>query len=152
MRKELSWKKGAFSSNYLISNFKKVIGSLKVSVFTSHASGEINGDRYTFQSQGVLSRTIHVFKKECHSYVASIKVNFWGSQANVRTSEKEYTWRFRNIWQTKWSLADDKQVLVSGTTNGLNLKGNIAHKGMDDLLVLISLYLKNYMMRRNSSG
>lgn len=147
---QLSWKKGAFSCVYHISNFKKKIGSLQVSSYSSSASGQINGGRYAFKKQGLLSRTIHVIQKESQSLVASIKVNIWGNRVSVQTKEKNYIWRFRNIWLTKWTLADEKQVLLTGTTNGLNLKGNIAHKEIDDVLILISLYVKNYMNRTNS--
>ena len=148
--KQLSWKKGAFSCVYQISNLRKTIGSLKVSSYSSGALGQINGGRYAFKKQGLLSRTIHVIQKESQSLVASIKVNIWGNKVSVQTKEKNYIWRFRNVWQTKWTLADEKQVLVSGTRNGLNMKGNIAHKEIDEVLILISLYVKNYMIRMNS--
>lgn len=133
MRKELHWTKGVFSNTYKISDYRKLIGSLKTEILSSNATGQIRDSRYLFKSQGLFSRTIHVFNDDSNVLIASIKMGFWGRKAHITTSDQNYIWKFKNLWQTKWALSDDKKTYLSGTYNGLISKGNIIYAEIDDL-------------------
>jgi len=150
MRKELKWKKGIFSNTYQISDYRRLVGLLKVEMLRSNASGEINGEKYIFKSQGILSRTVHVIHYETYELIASIKMGFWGNKAQITTEGRNYIWEFKNLWQTKWSISDEKKTYLAGTHNNLLSKGNLAFGELDDFLVLTSIYVKDYLIRRNS--
>ena len=152
MHKELHWKKGAFSNTYKISYHKEFIGSLSTEVFRSNATGQIEEDKYVFKSQGLLSRTIHVFEYISKQKIASIKVSAWGRKAQIKTKDKQYLWNFKNFWQTKWTIADQSKTYISGTHSSLLSKGNLIYRDADNFLILVSIYIIDYLKRRNSAG
>ena len=64
------------------------------------------------------------------------------NKAEIKIHERSYHWKYDNAWQTKWSISDEKGVLLNFA--GGMTKGSIEGNEPVDLHVLTGVFVTNY--------
>lgn len=136
------WKKGIFSDTYRLYSHNQQTGELRNRTFSRSSVGEINGKRYTFRTTGFFKQHTEIIDHSDHSVVGEIAYNSWMTKAQVTLNGRTYTWKYQNVWNTKWSISGQGSgdVMYKGTSTG----GHIEAATDDDLLLLTGLYVTNY--------
>ena len=142
MKNSLRWKKGVFSETYRIYSNDQEIGKMKNKTFSQSAIGEINGKSYTFKTKGLFKQHTEIYDNIDNSIIGGIGYNNWMTKAFLSIRDKKSTWKYDNIWNTKWSIynLDGVEIKYSGSSTG----GQIDSNTEDDLLLLTGLYVTNY--------
>lgn len=142
MQTNLSWKKGVFSDRYKIFSNDQQIGSMKNKTFSQSATGEINGKSYTFKTKGFFKQHTEIWDHANNEVVGEITYNNWMTKAFLSLKEKKYTWKYHNIWNTKWSIHESDKALIN--YKGSSTGGQIESVVNNELLILTGLYVTNY--------
>ena len=142
MKTKLTWKKGAFSTTYQIYWDERSIGQLQNQSFRQTSEGRINNKKYSFVTKGVFKQETRIINGESNKVIGRITYNSMKSRASIQLSDRTLSWKYDNIWQTRWRIYDEKQTLMR--FEGKSLKGSIEFEQADDLLVLTGLYVTNY--------
>ena len=142
MKMQLHWKRGALSSTYQILSKGQSIGQLQDNSFKRYSDGEIRKKKYRFHTEGLFKQHTKIIDQESSQVIGSIQYNSWMSKAEIKIHERSYHWKYDNAWQTKWSISDEKGVLLN-FAGGMR-KGSIEGKDPDDLHVLTGLFVTNY--------
>jgi len=142
MNKQLHWKKGAFSTNYQIFSKEQSIGQLQDNAFKRYSDGEIRNKKYRFLTEGVFKQNTKIIDRESNEVIGSIQYNSWMSKADIKINNRSYHWKYDNAWQTRWSISDEKGVLLNFA--GGMTKGSIEGDDPHDLHVLTGLFVTNY--------
>ena len=142
MQNSLRWEKGVFSDTYRIYSNDQQIGIMKNKSFSQSAIGEINGKSYTFKTKGFFKQHTEIFDNIDNSVMGEITYNNWITKAFLSIRNKRRTWKYDNIWNTKWSICNSERVEIkyAGSSTG----GQIDSNTEDDLLLLTGLYVTNY--------
>ena len=142
MQNKYHWKKGIFSDTYRVYTHNQQTGELKNRTFSQSADGEINRKRYTFRTKGFFKQHTEIIDHSDHSVVGEITYNSWMTKAYITIYGREYTWKYQNIWNTRWSISGQGSgdIKYKGTSTG----GQIEAATDDDLLLLTGLYVTNY--------
>lgn len=152
MRGEISWSKKLFSSTYELRNYRGKKGELTMEIMSGNATGSISGRRYRFRSTGLLSNVYEMICTETDALVAKIKFNSWKQKAKIITEDRQYYWKHKNFWQTKWSVFDDRREYVNCYNNSFVYGGDIVFHPSAEHMVLAGLFIKNRFVRRNSGA
>jgi hypothetical protein len=142
MIESLNWKKGFFSDTYRIYANKQQIGKLKNKTFSQTSVGEIKGKKYTFKTKGFFKQQTEIIDNSDNSVIGKITYNNWMSKASLSIRNKQFSWKYENFWNTKWSLNDSDGVQIN--YKGSSKSGQINSKTDNDLLLLTGLYVTNY--------
>ena len=142
MKTQLNWKKGAFSTYYKIFSRGQSIGHLHDRTFKRYSDGEIRNKKYRFQTHGVFKQHTEIIDQESHKAIGSIQYNSWMNKAEIKIQNRSYYWKYDNAWQTKWSISDEKGILLNYA--GGMTKGSIEGENPNDLPVLCGLFVTNY--------
>ncbi|HKL09286.1 MAG TPA: hypothetical protein VJ896_10970 [Bacteroidales bacterium] len=136
------WKKRIFSDTYRVYSLNQQTGELRNRTFSASADGEINGKRYTFRTKGFFKQQTEIIDHSDHSVVGKITFNSWMTKAYITINGREYTWKYQNVWNTRWSISGNGvgHITYKGTSTG----GQIETSTDDDLLLLTGLYVTNY--------
>ncbi len=141
-RKRYTWKKGTFSDTFKIYANDRQTGKLKNTTFSRTATGEINGKSYTYKTKGLFRQHTEIVDNADGSVIGKISYNDWMTKAFLVIDKKEYTWKYDNAWNTKWSInaADQMLIKYKGSSGG----GEIEQDIDDDFLLLTGLFVTNY--------
>ena len=150
MKGEISWTKGAFSNTYKLRGYEGHGGELKLNSFNSHAKGSIGGKQYAFRAKGCLSKTIDMICQETNTIIAKIRMGNWRMMAKIDTGKHQYTWRYKNLWQTRWSVFDEQREYVTGKSNGFMTSGDIEFRPSSEEMVLAGLFIKDYYVKMSA--
>jgi hypothetical protein len=142
MRKRYTWKKGTFSDTFKIYANNRQSGKLKNKTFSQTATGEINGKNYTYKTKGFFRQHTEIIDDTNGSVIGEISYNDWMTKAFISLDKKEYTWKYDNHWNTKWSIKSFDRVLIK--YRGSSTGGEIDPDVDDDLLLLTGLFVTNY--------
>jgi hypothetical protein len=142
MKNQLYWKRGAFSTTYQIFSKGQSIGQLHDSAFKRYSDGEIRHKKYRFHTEGMFKQHTKIIDQESNKVIGSIQYNSWMSKAEIKIHDRSYHWRYDNVWQSKWSISDDKGILLNFA--GGMTKGRIEGDHPEDLHVLTGLFVTNY--------
>ena len=142
MKMKFFWKKGWFKQTSEIYAQNTCIGTLTEKTWSNSATGEINGKKYHFQTQGFLKQNTLIIDGENNSVIGHINYNSWMTRAKVEYAGGTADWKYNNNWNTKWRLTgtNGTQIDFYGHAN----KGKIECNNQDDLLILTGLYITNY--------
>jgi hypothetical protein len=142
MKTTLNWKKGTFKTTYEIYTYGKVAGRLKEKSWTQSADGELNGNRYIFNSKGFFKLKTEIIDSINNTIIGKISYNSWMTKARIEYSGKVINWKYDNSWNTKWSLFDSEGAKIR--YSGSSSNGKIESDMQNDMLVLTGLYIANY--------
>jgi len=142
MHTQLNWKRGAFSPTYQILSKGQSIGQLQDNAFKRYSDGEIRKKKYRFYTEGLFKQHTKIIDQESNEVIGNIQYNSWMSKAEIKIHDRSFHWKYDNAWQTKWSIADEKGLLLSYA--GGMTKGRIEGDNPDDLHVLTGLFVTNY--------
>lgn len=143
MKSQLTWKCSFLGNTTNIYSHGIPAGRLTENCFKQTATGELNGKRYTFRTNGFLQQQTNIIDDETNSLIGSISYNSWRTRAEIRLANKIVHFRYDNAWNTRWSLFDATGVHYY-RFKGSNSKGNVEFDEQDELLVLSGLYVTNY--------
>ncbi|MGB3468087.1 MAG: hypothetical protein WBA74_22570 [Cyclobacteriaceae bacterium] len=150
MTNSLSWSMNLFGTSFEVKNNRGSVGRLKLKPLSSVAEGFIGSKEYRFKPKGIFSTKVEVWQIGHSLPVAHIRYGTWGRKALITIDQKQYTWKYENIWQTKWSLRSNDVILIQSKDNSMFSKGTIESGSTDQLLVLICLYVKKRIDMSNS--
>jgi len=142
MKTYLNWKRGTFSTTYRIFSGENAIGQLQNQSFKKTALGSIHQKRYTFNTKGVFKQETQILDGDSHKLIGTITYGSMMTRATVRFSDRTVYWKYDNTWQTKWSLFNEKGILMK--FSGRATSGTIECDDPDELLVLCGLFVTNY--------
>jgi hypothetical protein len=142
MKTVLSWKKSAFSSTYRIYSGDESIGQLQYASLKKTSRGNIRGKHYLFTTKGFFKQETLILDGETDKPIGNIEYGSWRTKASIRLSGRTVNWKYDNLWQTRWSLFDERGVHMSFA--GGATKGTIEYDQPDDLLLLTGLFVTNY--------
>ena len=142
MKIRLNWEKEIFSSSYSIYSNNQLIGKLKDKTFSQSASGELNGREYIFRTKGLFKQHTEILDKAENRVIGEINYNSWMTKASISINNKEASWKYDNIWSTKWRIFDSEGIEIKYT--GSSRKGQIDANTDDALLLLSGLFVTNY--------
>lgn len=141
MKFKVNWKKGAFSNLYRIYTNGQLIGKLKNKAFSKTSDGELNGVKYSFKTVGVFKQHTEIINSTEDKVIGKITYNNWITKAKILVDNKTFSWKYDNVWNTKWSICNSEgiKILYSGST----LSGQIESNTEDSLLLLGGLFVTN---------
>ena len=142
MLTQLFWKRRAFSTTYEIHSTGQKIGWLRDEAFKQTSDGEIRQKSYRSKTEGLFKQLTHIIDQETHEVIGSIEYSSWMTKATIKLHDRVLQWKYDNRWQTKWSISDEKGVLLN-FAGGMN-KGSIEGNDPQDLHVLTGLFVTNY--------
>ena len=142
MQTNLTWKKGFFSNLYSIYQNGELIGKLKDETFSQNANGALQGKEYRFKSKGFLKQHTEIIDSNEEKVIGEINYNNWMTKATITINSKVISWKYNNIWNTKWSLFETEGINIK--YSGSSTKGQIDSNVDDSLLILSGLFVKNY--------
>ena len=142
MQTNLKWKKEFFSGTYNIYSKEQFIGKLKNSSFSQKAEGEINGKKYTFRTKGFFNQHTEIRDAIDNKVIGNITYNGWMTKATLSILDKKITWKYDNLWNTKWSIFDSESIEIK--YSGSSSSGQINSNTDDELLILSGLFVTNY--------
>ena len=142
MKTYLSWRRGALSTTYRIFSNERQIGRLKNPGFKQTSEGRINKKKYRFTTRGVFKQETQIMDGDSNKVIGKITYNAMMTKATIKLGDRTITWKYNNGWQTRWSLYNEEGILMK--FSGRSTKGTIACEEIDELLVLIGLFVTNY--------
>lgn len=142
MKTQLNWKKGALSTTYHIFSKGQSIGQLQDNAFKRYSDGEIRNKKYRFLTEGLFKQHTSIIDRESNKAIGNIQYNSWMNKAEIKIHGRSLYWKYDNAWQTKWSISEDKGVLLN--FSGGMTKGIIEGNDPDDLHALTGLFVTNY--------
>lgn len=142
MQTQFSWKKSLFSNLYSIYSNGQQIGKLKNSTFSQTSSGEINGKEYIFKTKGFFRQHTEIIDAYENRVIGEITYNNWMTKATISIDNKTISWKYDNVWNTKWSIFNSEGVNIKYA--GSSTKGQIDSNSNDELLLLSGLFVTNY--------
>ena len=143
--KQLKWRRRLLGCTFQLFSGEKQIGHLKDSELSRSATGEINGQHFKFVTVGHFHPKTHIVDPVSNTKIGQIKYNSWYPKAQIMHNGATTTWKFSNIWETRWKLfnQEDQRMSFKGHTT----KGSIQTSELDNLLILAGLYVSNYYWR-----
>ncbi|PCH69476.1 MAG: hypothetical protein COC06_07385 [Bacteroidales bacterium] len=109
--------------------------------FSQTKEGEINGKQYSFRTKGFFQQHTQIFN-QFDLLIGEIQYNSWMTKANITLGDQLISWKYDNIWNTKWSMTDSDGLLINSTNS--TTSGSISSNSEDELLLLIGLFVTNY--------
>lgn len=143
MQTNLKWEKNILSNldDKIYSN-NQLIGLLRNSVFSQKTHGELNGKRYIFQTKGFLNQHTDIIDSLENRVVGEITYNSWMTKASISINDKQFNWRYSNLWNSKWSISNSEEVSIN--YSGRSISGQIDSNTSNALLLLTGLFIFNY--------
>lgn len=146
MQNILHWQKGLFQCSFQLLANDQTVGKLKDSEFTRTAHGQLNHTELVFRSCEGLHSHAEILDPLNRQVIGKIRFNPWYPKATISYGGQTYTWKFSNIWETRWKVYNEAGVNLS--FQGWSGKGKVlTNQDQEDALVLISLYISNYYWR-----
>jgi hypothetical protein len=142
MKTRLNWKKEIFTSTYSIYSNNQLIGKLKDKTFSQSASGELNGRKYIFRTKGLFKQHTEILDEAENRVIGEINYNTRMTKASLYINNKEASWKYDNMRNTKWRIFDTEGIEIKYT--GTSRKGQIDANTDDELLLLCGLFVTNY--------
>ncbi len=140
--KNISWKKGFFKCAFNIFSEGQKIGELKPSKLTLSATGKIDQERYRFRVREGMTNRVEIIDMDTQEQVGKIRFGHWLPKATIQFREETYTWKFSNLWETRWKITDTDQNAVN--YKGWACAGSISSDAPASLLTLTGLFISNY--------
>lgn len=140
----LTWKKNIASNTKLYEN-EKQIGSLeKENLFSNSVIGKIGTESYYFYKLNFFdSRIIISDITSKNQQFGTITFNIWNTRADIYIGNERYTWLYSNIWNTEWTIIEPNGKKVN--FKSVILQGKITSDTQNQLLLLIGLFIHNYI-------
>lgn len=142
MNTVLNWKKGLLSCSFKLMEGGNDVGFLKGKSFGQSAEGEVFGNRYGFNTYGVFRKETEILDGKDGSVIGKVKFDCWMPKARIEIGDKTYYWKFKNIWETRWEIYDDKGTQVSFC--GHSMKGKAVSVETEEILSLVGLFVSNF--------
>ena len=142
MQHNMYWKKGIFSDTYRIFSNNQQIGELKNKAFSQSSVAELNGKSYTFKTKGFFRQHTIIIDNSDDSVSGEIAYNSWMTKAFLSINGRKYTWKYENVWNTKWSIYEAEKAVIN--YQGSSTGGKIFSEINNDFLLLTGLYVTNF--------
>ena len=137
MRKSLKWKSKLFSGKYEIEEEEKEVGTLKGDFLSTTSNGELFDTNVIFKSKGFIKQYIEIIKEGTDEVIGVVTFNNFMTKAKITINGTSYSWKYTNVWNTKWSVYVENEVNIEYTKK--NTKGILESNINDALLILMVL-------------
>ena len=135
------WKNKFPGYTSLIFRDGKQVGYLNVNGFTKSAEGELEGQKFRFDHRGFFRQETRIVSGDRSGEMATISHNGWNFTAAIIYGDRRISWKYQNLWHTKWMMSDDGRLKIENT--GSPYSGNLVSDVDDPLLVLTGIYISN---------
>ncbi len=142
----MKWKSNFFSSNYRIFEDEQEIGYLKEKTFRNTAKAQLRDTGLKFRKKGFFKDETEIFDLASDEKRGQILYNGWGSKASFMLNGQNYTLKYTNIWNTKWTVYDESGEAIINY-NSSTFSGKIETDETDEALLLTGLFVHNYYVQ-----
>lgn len=138
---QFKWKNRFLSSDYNLYQGEEHVGQLSGNWLRNRSAGHLGEANYTFQTRGFWKPKT-IVSDAGGNVLGEIRYNNWMTKAVLKLNDKEVTWKYKNIWNTKWEIRTSvgEEVFAKNHT----FSGNVTTNSEDSLLILMGLYVMNY--------
>lgn len=140
------WKTKFFSKKFEIYQNEILRGELFKEGLSRKVTGELNTKRFQFETKGIFKYEITITDLQKHIDAGKILITWKKGGTCINYNGKEYKWKFENFICSRWSLSDDRRVLVKYHSNGFS--GLIESYTGDELLILSGFFIRNFIRQR----
>lgn len=141
----LNWKKPIFGCSFKLFSGETEVGKLKDSEFSRTATGSLNNQHLKFITRGHLHPCVEIRDQNTNETVGKINFNVWYPKAKIVFKIDSATWKFSNLWETRWKLSNNQGLDMR--FRGHAHKGSVKLSETNDAMVLAGLYISNYYWR-----
>lgn len=145
MENSLRWERRIFSGTSNIFANGTIIGSLVNQQSAESTDGIINGKSYSFKTVGIFKQKTIIFDEKTSKAIGEITFNNWMNKAELIINNEKYSWKYDNIWKTKWSINKPNDGLI---TNFGSITSGQIYSDTDDGLLLLSGMFVNSLYHR----
>ena len=142
MNTSLRWKRSFFSNMYRIYSNGQLVGKLQEKTFSKSADGVLNGEKYSFRTNGIFTQQTVIIDVKDNKVIGEITYSNWRSKATLVTLSNKVYWTYDNPWNTKWSISNSSGIKIKYA--GSSTSGRIDSNTEDALLLISGLFVTNY--------
>jgi hypothetical protein len=118
------------------------IGTLKDKTFSQTSICNIEGKEYIFKTKGFFKQNTEIIDSSINRTIGEITYSNWMTKATITIGDRILDWKYDNIWNTKWSVFDNKGTEIK--YSGSSTKGVIESNSGDKLMMISGLFVTNY--------
>lgn len=144
------WTKDAFSLNYTFFKDGEEVGFIEDKLTNRSSKGSILGKKYLFENEGFFKPRINILDLQEKIIAGRVDFHRLLPKANMVLNNTLYGWKFTNMIQTRWELADRSGlVLVSADSRK---EGYCTIEDPETpLLLLSSLIIRNFFTKQGQA-
>lgn len=119
----LSWKKDRLISDYDLFIDGQLVGDIRSKSLSATFYVEFKGKKFFLETEGLSQRKLLVIDMQDRKTIGEIKFSLMGYKANISLLGNSYTWKFNNMFYTKWSIYNEsmKPIISSKKFKGDSL-------------------------------
>lgn len=142
MNTQLKWKKKLFSSSTQVYSNWQLVGQLKKEIFSNSCACNLNDDQYYFKIKVFFNQKTDIIDLKENKVIGEITYSTWRTNAKVVLFDQQTNWKYDNIWNTKWSMANSSETQIRFV--GSQTSGEIESNTDNILLIMCGLFIPNY--------
>jgi len=150
METHYHWKTKLFSKKFEIYQNDILKGELFKEGFSRKVTGELNTRRFRFETKGIFKYETTITDLQRHIDAGKILITWKKDGTVIMYGGKVYKWKFENFICSRWSLSDDRKVLIKYHSNAFS--GLIESYTGDELLILAGFFIRNFIRQRHNRG
>lgn len=150
METRYHWKTKFFSRKFEIFQNEILKGELFKAGLSRKVTGELNAKRFQFETKGIFKNETTITDLQRHTGAGKILITWKKNGTVIVYNGKEYKWKFENFLCSRWSLSDDRRVLIKYHSNAFS--GMIESYTGDELLILSGFFIRNFIRQRQNRG
>ncbi len=148
METHYDWKTRFFSKKFNIYQNDQLKGELFKEGLSGKVTGELNTKRFQFETKGFFKFETTITDLQRHIVAGKITFLRGKNGTTILYKDRQYKWKFENFICSRWSLSDERKVLIKYHSNAFT--GMIESYTSDELLILSGFYIRNYLRQRSA--
>jgi len=144
------WKTKFFSRKFEIFQNEILKGELFKAGLSRKVTGELNAKRFQFETKGIFKNETTITDLQRHTGAGKILITWKKNSTVIVYNGKEYKWKFENFLCSRWSLSDDRRVLIKYHSTAFS--GMIESYTGDELLILSGFFIRNFVRQRQNQS
>lgn len=112
----VDWTSKFLSNYYTFYVAGQRMGRMDKNAFSTVSEVEWNGDRYEFKRDSIFQSSQTLYDGDKNPLL-HIDFQFLNSKATIRYGERIFTWKFTNIFGSKWVLESNGELIAHGKSN-----------------------------------
>lgn len=140
---KIDWTSKLLSNYYTFFVNGQRMGRMDKNAFSTTSEVEWNGDRYQFTKRSVLSTTQHLLDADDNELL-QMDYQFLNSKATIRYGDRIFTWKFTNIFGSRWILETNGILVAEGNSNVTSGRIDFQKEGQFPVFLIFSAFQSFY--------